>query len=107
RFAYMLVPHVLFSHDGVKIWSSKQALQRARRSICAEWWNDHWRDRLLAAMSWLACGASSIDLPLGTDVSLIVECDPIPFSSPVSYNEPDESDAIEDPEDDDDEVNDE
>jgi hypothetical protein len=104
RFAYILVPHVLFSHDGITIWSSKQALQRARRSMCADWWNDHWRDRLLAAMSWLACGASSIEISLGTEVPLIVDCDPISFRSPVSYNEPDECDANDDPDDDDDEA---
>jgi len=108
RFAYILVPHVLFSHDGVEIWSSKKALQRARRSVCAEWWNDHWRDRLLAAMSWLASGASSLEIALGADVSLRVDCDPVPFASPVSYHEPAESDVIDDPEDNaDDEVYDE
>lgn len=107
KFAYVIVPHVLFSHDGVEIWSSKKALQRARRSVCSEWWNDHWRDRLLAAMSWLAREASSIEVPLGADLSLMVECDPISFHSPVSYQEPAESDLIDDRDDSDDEVDDE
>jgi hypothetical protein len=51
---YIVRPHVLFSNDGKAIWKSTRQLHRARRSACRDWWNPHWRDRILAAMHWLA-----------------------------------------------------
>lgn len=96
RFAYVLVAHVLFSHDGLNIWESKGALHRTRRSACSDWWNDDWRDRLLATMAWLASGSSSITIEVGTRTQLELGCDPIRFQSPVSYIGPDESAANED-----------
>jgi hypothetical protein len=81
----------LFSHEGLNIWQSKSALHRARRSTCSEWWNDDWRDRLLAAMAWLASGNRSITIKVGTGADLEIGCDPVRFESPVSYVDPDES----------------
>lgn len=91
RFAYALHAHVLFSHDGLNIWQSKSALHRTRRSACSDWWNDDWRDRLLATMTWLAAGNSSITIEVGTGAQLEIGCDPVRFQSPVSYIDPDES----------------
>jgi hypothetical protein len=28
-------------------------MHSARRRQCKSWWNDEWRDRILAAMTWL------------------------------------------------------
>jgi hypothetical protein len=91
RFAYALHAHVLFSHDSLNIWQSKSALHRTRRSACSDWWNDDWRDRLLATMAWLASGSSSITIEVGTGTQLEISCDPVRFQSPVSYVDPDES----------------
>ena len=91
RFAYVLHAHVLFSHDGLNIWQSKSALHRTRRSACSDWWNDDWRDRLLATMAWLASGRSSITIEVGTGALLEIGCDPVRFQSPVSYVDPGES----------------
>lgn len=91
RFALALHAHVLFSHDGLNIWQSKAALHRARRSNCRDWWNDDWRDRLLATMAWLASGRSSITIEVRPDMQLEIGCDPIRFQSPVSYVDPDEA----------------
>jgi hypothetical protein len=52
----MLRSHVLFSDDGLKLWESAAHMHRARRSQCKNWWNDDWRDRLLATMTGLADG---------------------------------------------------
>jgi len=95
RFAYALHAHVLFSDDGLNIWQSKTALHRTRRSACSDWWNDDWRDRLLATMAWLASGNSSITIEVGTGAALEIGCDSIRFQSPVSYVDPDESVANE------------
>lgn len=42
-YAYAIKPHVLFSDDGIKIWTDEMRLQRARRRQCKDWWNPEWR----------------------------------------------------------------
>jgi hypothetical protein len=79
--------HVLFSDDGRSLWRSSQRMHRARRTQCKQWWNDDWRDRLLAAVSWLANGAPVVSLPLGASVFGELSAQPIEFVSPVSLNE--------------------
>jgi len=55
--AYIFKSHVLFTNDGTTIWESKKRLAAARRSQCKSWWNDEWRDRTLAAATYLCDGA--------------------------------------------------
>jgi hypothetical protein len=94
--AYIIRPHVLFSDDGKNIWSSTDRLHRARRSVCRNWWNDRWRDLILASMYWLAQKQDEDELviTLSPDVNLRVLIKPITFESPISY---DESSASESP----------
>jgi hypothetical protein len=79
--------HVLFSDDGEVLWPSTTAMHKARRGQCKNWWNDDWRDRLLAAMAWLSEGEATMALPLGVSVSGVVCARPIRFVSPVTLNE--------------------
>jgi len=83
----MLRTHVLFSDDGLHLWESPAAMHRARRTQCKGWWNDDWRDRLLASMAWLASGGATIALPLGDTVHAKVSARPVEFSSPIALNE--------------------
>jgi hypothetical protein len=48
---FVVKGHVIFSSDGAKIWDSKDKLAKARRNQCKNWWNDEWRDRMLAVMT--------------------------------------------------------
>jgi len=86
--AYIIKPHVLFSNDGAQIWDSKRRLHRARRSQCKNWWNPEWRDRILAAMAWLAGGDGDIKVRLGRDLAIDVSPLPLTLTSPVSYKDP-------------------
>jgi hypothetical protein len=95
HLAFAIHAHVLFSNDGLNIWLGKDALHRARRSACRDWWNDQWRDRLLATMSWLAAGGDSIKLEVGTGLFVVIDCDPHRFVSPVSYTDPDDLPELE------------
>lgn len=88
--AYVMKPHVLFSSDGKEIWTSKPRLARARRNQCNNWWNDEWRDRITATITWLAGGEAHLKVPLGSDVFLEVQKCPLLFESPVSYLTSDE-----------------
>ena len=77
--------HVLFSDDGLTLWSSPSAMHRARRSQCKNWWNDDWRDRILATMTWLARDGRCLVLPLSTgQAAAVVAARPLEFLSPVS-----------------------
>ena len=86
--AYIFKSHVLFTNDGTTIWESKKRLHSARRSQCKSWWNDEWRDRTLAAATYLCDGADRITVRLGSRASLTIPPTPLPFCSPVSYTDP-------------------
>ena len=86
--AYIFKSHVLFTNDGTTIWASKKRLASARRSQCKSWWNDEWRDRTLAAATYLCDGADKFTLKLGSTATLSIPATPLPFCSPVSYTDP-------------------
>ncbi len=86
--AFSIRPHAVFSDDGTHIWDSADRLHRACMSQCKDWWNDDWRDRILATMNWLAGEAGKITVQLGSDVGISVAKSPLEFTSPVSYIEP-------------------
>jgi len=85
---FWIKSHVLFSDEGRNIWASPGRLHSARRSQCSDWWNDSWRDRLLATMNWLAGDTSEIQIPLGRDLCIRLSKFPTLFESPVSYIDP-------------------
>jgi hypothetical protein len=91
---FIIKPHVLFSDEDKVIWESKQRLHRARRSQCRNWWNPEWRDRTLAAMGWLGDKKGKIYIRLADDTSIAVSTQPLFFTSPVSFNDPDSEQPI-------------
>jgi hypothetical protein len=86
--AFAMKPHVGFTSDGATLWESKKMLASARRSQCKGWWNDRWRDMVLAAMTYLADDDGVIRMKLGSDTRLCLASRPIAFSSPVAYTDP-------------------
>lgn len=85
EFIMMIRSHVLFSLDGKTLWSSPERLHKARRNQGKNWWNDAWRDRMLAVMSWLADGNATISIDIGASGPLVIDRHPMSFESPVSY----------------------
>jgi hypothetical protein len=55
-----------------------------RRRLTRSWWNDVWRDRLLAGMSFLAGGADALIVCVG-EASFRVSTWPLLAELPVSY----------------------
>ncbi|OQW54905.1 MAG: hypothetical protein A4S14_14735 [Proteobacteria bacterium SG_bin9] len=106
--------HVIFTDDGVTPWAKPERMHKARRSVCKQWWNGEWRDRLFAFMAELGQGQKKLAIDVGGGQSLVVTMVPMNFTSPMSYLENgdeglDESSEIElveeeDTEDDDDET---
>lgn len=86
--AFAMKAHVVFTKDGCVVLDNKRLLHRARRSQCKDWWNDDWRDRMLAALAWLSEGTEEIAIPIGTDTTVAISTVPIGFLSPVSYEDP-------------------
>ncbi|HZQ55277.1 MAG TPA: toll/interleukin-1 receptor domain-containing protein [Bryobacteraceae bacterium] len=86
--AFVMKPHVAFTSDGSTLWTSKKMLQSARRSQCKGWWNNKWRDQILAAMAYLADEDGVIRLSVGENTSLDLCKTPITFTSPVAYTDP-------------------
>lgn len=82
---YVVKGHVLFSNDAITLWMSKDKLAKARRSQCRNWWNDEWRDRLLAVMTYLADEQGVFSIPVASDRALTISRLPEVFGSPVSY----------------------
>lgn len=107
---FLVKGHVRFSDDGINLWTNKDQAAKARRNQCANWWNDEWRDRLYAAMSFLAGPDERLIVPLGDGSSFALSKQPMLFESPVSYLEPGEvskDETLEDYEQNEDELADE
>lgn len=106
--------HVIFTDDGTTPWAKPERMHKARRSVCKQWWNGEWRDRLFAFTAELGSGKKKLAIGVGGGQVLTVTMLPMNFTSPMSYLENaddglDETAEIElvedeDPEDDDDET---
>jgi len=86
--AFIVKSHGLASSDGINIWESKERLHTARRRWFKDWWNPEWRDRLLAAMTYLSGEKELFEISLGVDVVISVSSSPLIFLSPVKYINP-------------------
>src|ERR1017187_6500014 len=84
NLVFHMSAHVLFSDNGESIWESKRRLHSARRRQCKSWYNDEWRDRLLAAMAHLAEGTSRIKVPLTESEMMQVSTSPLVFESKIT-----------------------
>ena len=83
--AFIVKSHGLASSDGTNVWESKERLHTVRRRWFKNWWNAEWRDKLLAAMTYLAGEEEFFEISLGTDVSMSVSSSPLVLLSPVKY----------------------
>lgn len=79
--------HVVFTDDGAAPWKKAERMHKARRSVCKNWWNAQWRDRLLAMCAQLSREAHELALPVGDQQIIGVGMIPMSFISPWSYFE--------------------
>lgn len=78
-----LVPHVLFSNDGVTPLADQKQL---RRRHCKLWWNDKWRDLLLAFTSELLGRGETASIALGGSSNMNVVPSLMRLTLPVTYS---------------------
>ncbi len=85
---FVLRPAVLFSHDGRNLVGDPAKMHRLRRSFCRNWWNDRWRDLMLAYVTWLSNGTDTISLWASDVAEISVSAHPLSFEAPVSCIDP-------------------
>jgi TIR domain len=81
---YRVHMNVVLSEDGITPLPGDKTHSRRRR-LTKSWWNDVWRDRLLAAMHHLAAGTSSIVMEAGNE-QISIATWPTATELPVSYD---------------------
>lgn len=101
-----VIPHVLFSPDGVAPLADQKQLRRAR---CKLWWNDKWRDLISALLAELfGKNAESVEVGLGGSASMSIGARLTTLQLAASYAAddafvPDSEEGVEGVQDDDDE----
>ncbi|MEA3211697.1 MAG: hypothetical protein QOE70_4754 [Chthoniobacter sp.] len=79
-----IMPHVAFSEDG-ETYASTKKQHSCRRSQCKSWYNDDWRDRIIATLHFLAGGSEHLRIPLGSEAFAETDAHLQTIESPVSY----------------------
>jgi hypothetical protein len=81
---YRIHINVVLTTDGKSaLWGERT--HKRRRRLTKSWWNNIWRDRLLAAMHYLADGKSSITLSAG-HIEFHLATWPLTATTAVSYD---------------------
>ena len=80
---FVLRQHVIFTPDGASPIESKERMHMLRRRFCKSWWNDRWRDLLIAFVTWLS-GQEGCALAVGTNSSIQLEKRLMFVMSPMS-----------------------
>jgi TIR domain len=104
---YLLKEHIIFTTDGLTPIDSKEKMHLLRRRFCKSWWNDRWRDMLIAFTFWLSQrGASRLAVGAGQEVSvdnkLMALLSPVSIATEqdlaaISYDQEDQLDTDEEP----------
>ncbi|BBK32843.1 TIR domain-containing protein [Allostella humosa] len=85
---FVMKATIVFSEDGRTPLDSVEKMHRLRRGFCRNWWNDQWRDLLLAYATWIGGDAFQIVLPMGDFARVYVGSLPILFTSPITCPDP-------------------
>jgi hypothetical protein len=83
---YLLKEHVLFTSDGVLPIDSKDRMHLLRRRFCRSWWNDRWRDLLIAFVYWLS-QKGECQLAAGSIANFRIQDKLMALNSPISLAE--------------------
>lgn len=76
-------PHVIFSVDGRTPLDNADKMHALRRGFCRSWWNDRWRDLLLAYFTTIGTNGE-ITVPMGGGANYVLSASPVEFLVPVS-----------------------
>jgi len=92
---YSLKSHLVFSDKGYKAWDSDARLHSARRAKGKRWFNEEWRDQLMAFIhSLVRDEKDGISIKLSDDFYLRMPLLTKQFYSDVGYMEPKTPDRL-------------
>ena len=80
--------HIWFTNDGENLIQEAGKQHSARRKQGKNWWNNDWRNKILAFMQFLAESDGYIHLEVGSEEKVCISSEPFQFNSPVRYNDP-------------------
>ena len=87
----MISAHIFFTQDGKTLIESKSVQHSARRRQGKNWWNDDWRNKLLAFVKYLSDDENSFYLEVGSEEKIHISNSSIQFRGEVGYNIPEKN----------------
>ena len=96
---FTISSHIIFTWDGKRIVNDDAIQHRCRRRQGRNWWNKHWREKLINCISHISNAENLIVLGVGREEAVKLSNIPYQFRSPLGYLDPDESNLIAEDED--------
>lgn len=84
---FTLLPHVVFTSDGVTPIGDSAQMHRLRRRFCKSWWQDRWRDLSSAFLSQLSSGKERITIPISPNRNIEINVLPLTYIAPVKISD--------------------
>lgn len=81
-----IVPHVLFSSDGVNPIPDVSRQHVLRRGFCRSWWNARWRDLLAAMLHFLSNGKNMVNLAVSAGDHICVASELTNYGRAIESN---------------------
>lgn len=91
---FCLIPHVVFTEDGLNPLADKTKMHRLRRGFCRSWWNPRWRDLLLLYAELLSDNQLTMDIPVSPNENIVCDSRPQIFSSRYSLVSDDSNEFV-------------
>ena len=91
---FTLKPHVVFTEDGRTPLESVARMHALRRGFCKNWWNDRWRDLIVAFAAWFAQGEKTIEIRMSETASVSLDAKMMELISPVGLVTSEASTAV-------------
>ena len=87
----MVTSRLIFTQDGVNLIESKSIQHSSRRRQGKNWWNDKWREKLLAFVRFLSDEHDTFYLEVGSEEKIVISNEPQKFIGKMSYIIPSEN----------------
>jgi hypothetical protein len=85
---FIITSHIFFTIDGKVLISSKERQHKLRIKQGKSWYNNIWRNKLIALMDYLAKGDKLLKIPVGKNESIEIYSKPLKLLSHVTYISP-------------------
>lgn len=81
----MVSSRIIFTQDGNNLIEYKSIQHSSRRRQGKNWWNDKWREKLLAFIRFLSDEQDSFYLEVGSEEKIVIANEPQKFIGKMSY----------------------